>query len=223
LICCRITKIYPPAKFRVHPIRMSQDDHTAQQHLTPDERRTLLRAFADRMLLKVTAMDDPEDLPGVEKAVRTAAMIERVYSRCDRAERQIRDTSPDSRKAEAERAIHEEAAIKAQVSLAGTLKWSEERRRDLGQWWEAAQRVTQNTTQDAIKTVAEAPVHPQKTVEPEDQLAEAAFKAALAAQKVTYVDYTEAIESARAELALQRREAKAAKVPSLHTPPQNSG
>jgi len=64
---------------------MSLDDRTAQAQLTPEERRELLRAFADRMLLKVTAMDDPEDLPGVEKAVRTAAMIERIYSRCDRA------------------------------------------------------------------------------------------------------------------------------------------
>ncbi len=82
---------------------MSLDDHTAQAHLTPEERRTLLRAFADRMLLKVIAMDDPEDMPGVEKAVRTAAMIERIYSRCDRAERQ----KPDARKVEAERALHE--------------------------------------------------------------------------------------------------------------------
>jgi hypothetical protein len=67
---------------------MSLNDRTAQAQLPPDKRRELLRAFADRMLLKVTAMDDPEDMPGVEKAVRVAAMIERIYSRCDRAERQ---------------------------------------------------------------------------------------------------------------------------------------
>ena len=67
---------------------MSLDDLTTQEKLTPEERRGLLRAFADRMLLKITAMDDPEDMPGVEKAVRVAAVIERLYSRCDRAERQ---------------------------------------------------------------------------------------------------------------------------------------
>ena len=38
---------------------MSLDDPTAQPQLTPEERRELLRAFADRMLRKLTAMDDP--------------------------------------------------------------------------------------------------------------------------------------------------------------------
>ncbi|MEI9903906.1 MAG: hypothetical protein WDN06_07925 [Asticcacaulis sp.] len=38
------------------------------------------------MLIKATAMDDPEDMPGIERAVRVAAVIERLYSRCDRAE-----------------------------------------------------------------------------------------------------------------------------------------
>ena len=109
---------------------MSLDDRATQEKLTPEERRGLLRAFADRMLLKVSAMDDPEDLPGVEKAMRVAAVIERVYSRCDRAERQ----KSEPRKLDAERAAHEEAAIKAQVSLASTLKWSEERRQGLGHW-----------------------------------------------------------------------------------------
>ena len=66
---------------------MALDDRTAQEQLTPEERRGLLRAFADRMLLKVTAMDDPEDMLGI-----------------DRAERQIRDQAPDPRKLEAERA-----------------------------------------------------------------------------------------------------------------------
>jgi hypothetical protein len=177
---------------------MSQDNRTAQPHLTPDERRELLRAFADRMLLKVTAMDDPEDMPGVEKAVRTAAMIERIYSRCDRAERQ---TEP-SRKAEVERAIHEVAAIKAQVSLASTLKWSEERRRDLGQWWDAAQKVTQNAT----KAAAKAPVVPQTTATPE-KLAEIPLNSPPSWQKVTYTDMTDAFEAASAELALQRQAA----------------
>ncbi|MGN6209385.1 hypothetical protein [Asticcacaulis sp.] len=163
------------------------DDQTAQQHLPPEERRGLLRAFADRMLLKITAMDDPEDLPGVERAVRVAAVIERLYNRCDRAERQ-RDHTPDPRKAEAERATHEEAAIKARVSLAGTLKWGEERRRDLGQWWDAAQDIGQNIAQTA--PASHAPL---------------AHKAAPAGgPKVTYVDYTEAFEAARAEMALKK-------------------
>jgi hypothetical protein len=132
------------------------------------------------MLLKVTLMDDPEDMPGVEKAVRTAAMIERIYSRCDRAERQ----TSQSRKVEAERATHEMAAIKAQVSLANTLKWGEERRRDLGQWWDAAESVT--------KTPAEASARPQKP---------AASNKSPSSPQVTYVDYTDAIEAARASWA----------------------
>ena len=117
---------------------MALDDHTAQEKLTPDERRKLLRAFADRMLLKITAMDDPEDMPGVEKAMRVAAVIERVYSRCDRAERQIHDKTPDPRKLETERALTETAAIKARVQLASTLEWGDKRRQSLGQWWYAA-------------------------------------------------------------------------------------
>ena len=89
--------IYPRSSFPVHSVPMSMNDHTAQAQLTPEERRGLLRAFADRMLLKVSAMDDPEALPGVERAVRVAAVIERVYSRCDRAERQIHDKLSDRR------------------------------------------------------------------------------------------------------------------------------
>jgi len=196
---------------------MSQDSRTAQEKLTLEGRRELLRAFADRMLLKVTAMDDPEDLPGVEKAVRVAAVIERLYSRCDRAERQ---TAP-SRKVYAERATHEEAAIKAQVSLANTLKWGEERRRDLGQWWEAAQKVTQHAT----KAVAKAPVVPQTTATPE-KLAEIPLNSPPSWQKVTYTDMTDAFEAASAELALQRRAAaKSAQVPRspFRGPPSRSG
>ena len=194
---------------------MSLDDRTAQEHLSPDERRELLRAFADRMLLKITAMDDPEDMPGVEKAMRVAAVIERVYSRCDRAERQIRDRSPDPRKVEAERATHEEAAIKAQVSLANTLKWGEERRRDLGPWWDAAQNVTRTTVQASAS--AETPNRPQKPAAPERPATAVDPNVVPSWQKVTYVDYTEAFEAARAELALKKREAKST------VPPLNSG
>lgn len=192
---------------------MSLNDRTAQPHLTPEARRELLRAFADRMLLKVTSMDDPEDMPGVEKAVRTAAMIERIYSRCDRAERQ---TEP-SRKVDAERAIHEVAAIKAQVSLAGTLRWSEERRRDLGQWWEAAANAT--------KAAAKAPVVPQTTATP-DKIAEIPLNSPPSCQKVTYTDLTDDIEAARAELASQRQAAaKSGRVPHspFGGPPSRSG
>jgi hypothetical protein len=189
---------------------MSHDDRTTQTHLTPEERRALLHAFADRMLLKVTAMDDPEDMPGIEKAVRVAAVIESIYSRCDRAERQ----KPEPRKVEAERATHEEAAIKAQVSLANTLKWGEERRRHLGPWWEAAQKVT--------KTVPPAPVRPQKPAMP-DKAAVVPLNSPPSWQKVTYTDLTDDFEAARAELALQRRAAKSAPTPPLRRPPLNSG
>ena len=182
---------------------MALDDQTAQQHLTPEERRGLLRAFADRMLLKVTAMDDPEDLPGVGRAVRVAAMIERVYSRCDRAECQ----KPDPRKAQAERAACEEAAIKARVSLANTLKWGEERRQGLGHWWAAAQK--------AIETPA-----PQATTSGQTSNVQPAMP------KVTSTDMTDAFESARAELVLKKRAvAQSAQIPipPLRGPPPRSG
>jgi hypothetical protein len=157
-------------------------------------------------------MDDPEDLPGVEKAVRTAVMIERLYSRCDRAERQ--KTEP--RKIEADRAIHEEAAIKARVSLANTLKWGEERRRDLGEWWEAAGKVTQNPT----KPAPQAPARPQTPV-PTDKAIETPPISQPSRQKVTYTDMTDAFEAARAELALQRQ--AAAKSVQVPRPPFRSG
>ena len=199
---------------------MSLDDHTAQPHLTPEERRRLLRAFADRMLLKVTAMDDPEDMSGVERAMRVVAVIERVYSRCDRAERQIRDRTPDPRKVEAERAIHAEAAIKAQVSLASTLRWSEERRQGLGPWWDDAQNITKTMVQ--APTSSEARNRPQKPTAPERPAA-ASLNSPPSWQKVTYTDLTDDIEAARAELALQRREAKLASRPPPRYPPLNSG
>ncbi len=196
---------------------MSLDDRKAQIHLTPDERREMLRAFADRMLLKISAMDDPKDMPSVEKAVRTAAAIERIYSRCDRAERQKRDNTPDRHKIEAERAVNAVAAIKARVSLANTMKWGEERRPDLGQWWEAAQNLTQDPPRSAAKTAALRiePAQPSQTAPTRE--APAAFSNRVTSPsdpKVTYVDLTDDIEAFRAELALQRREAaKSAQVP----------
>ena len=167
-----------------------------------------MRTFADRMLLKITAMDDPEDMPGVEKAVRTAAVIERLYSRCDHAERQ----KPEPRRVDAERATHEEEAIKAQVSLASTLKWGDERRQHLGPWWEAAQKVTE--------AVVLAPVRLQNNVTP-DKATQPPLNSPQSLQKVTYIDLTEDFEAARAELALQKRAAKSAQIPRppFHDPP----
>lgn len=164
-------------------IRMALDDDTVSEHLTPEARRRMLRAFADRMLMKVTAMETPDDLPGIEKAVRVASMIERLYSRCDQAERQKREKTPDLHKREAESARHKEEAIKARVSLANTLKWGEARRKDLGQWWAAAQMAPQSDTQ---------------TAEPQDTRP----SAAKVLPPVTYVDYTDSIEAARAALGL---------------------
>jgi len=206
---------------------MSIDDRTAQEHLTPEARRELLRAFADRMLLKITAMDDPEDLPGVEKAVRVAAAIERIYSRCDRAERQIRDKTPDPRKLEAERATHETAAIKARVSLANTLKWGEERRRDLGHWWDAAQNATQNATKTSVQIVtpdqAPTPVPPQaaprKSAETPAPPADAPEHPDTA--RVKYVDDIDRILKARADLRLKAISG-AALAQSVRKPPPPS-
>ena len=198
---------------------MALDDHATQEKLTPEMRRELLRAFADRMLLKVTGMDDPEDIPGVEKAVRVAAVIERLYSRCDRAETR----APYPRKLEAERSAHEEAAIKAQVSLASTLEWGEKRRRNLGQWWDAAQNATKVVAQVALPV--EAPVCPQKNATP-DKAAEDTLNSPPSWHKVTYTDLTDDIEAARAELALRKRSATQSAqipIPPLRGPPFNSG
>ncbi len=211
---------------------MPLDDRTAQEKLTPDERRALLRAFADRMLLKVTAMDDPSDLPGVEKAMRVAAVIERVYSRCDRAERQKHDKAPDPHKLEAERAVNAVAAIKARVSLANTLKWGEARRRDLGQWWDAAQDATPNAAKTDTHRLEQTstPVPPQPLAQTTTTSASpAAFTNRVTSAsdpKVTYVDLTDDIEAFRAELALQRREAaklaQAPRPPFRGPPPESS-
>ncbi|MEI9905970.1 MAG: hypothetical protein WDN06_20240 [Asticcacaulis sp.] len=132
---------------------MTLDAHTPQEQLTPETRRGLLRAFADRMLLKATAMDDPEDMPGIERAVRVAAVIERLYSRCDRAEGQ----PPDPRKLEADRARNTADAIQSRVSLAGTLQWGEKRRQDLGPWWDAAETASDTQTQALAHRARPAP------------------------------------------------------------------
>ena len=194
---------YPPAIFLVHSIRMVLDDRTAQEQLSPEERRGLLRAFADRMLLKITAMDDPEDMSGVERAVRVAAVIERLYSRCDRAERH----APDPRKVEAERAAHESDAIKARVALANTLEWGEKRRRDLGPWWDVAQKAAQ------AKPQAAAHDQPRPVTAAPDTA------------DVTYVDYTDSILAARADL--NSRTQSGAPSPLVPTPfrgpPSRSG
>lgn len=148
---------------------MALDERTAEERLSPETRRKTLRAFADRMLLRAAAMDDPEDMQGVERAVRVAAVIERIYSRCDRAEGQ----APDPRKLEAERARNTIAATEARVSLAGTLKWAEQRREALGPWWNAAQQevavpaAVQNSPQTPAKASVKAasPVTTYKPVE----------------------------------------------------------
>ena len=201
--------------------RMSLGDRTAQEHLTPEAWRQMLRAFADRMLIKITALDDPKDLPGIERAVRTAAAIERIYSRCDRAERQ----TPDPRKLEADRARNAADAIKARVHLATDLEWGEKRRQSLGQWWDAADTSapaqTQSQTSTPAQTTAQpaapaatqaAQAEPETTIVPFAAAQNTANASAPAADPqrpakagptVTYVDYTDAIRKARADLGLK--------------------
>ena len=202
---------------------MALDDRTSQEQLTPEERRGMLRAFADRMLIKVTALDDPEDLPGVERAVRVAAMIERVYSRCDRSETH----APDPRKLEAERARNTQDAIKSRVHLADTLKWGEERRQHLGPWWDAAETKTEaqtraQATAPGLTTVAQAPAVPatdlplspprgertggellRKRCRPGEGPAAQDASTTHTGPVVTYTDLTYAILQARADLGLK--------------------
>jgi hypothetical protein len=147
-------------------------------------------------------------MPGVERAVRTVAVIERVYNRCDRAARQ----KPESRKAEAKRAAHEEAAIKAQVSLASTLRWGDEHRQALGQWWGAAQKATETRApQTATASENPAPI----SIETSDTPPKTA--------RVIYTDLIDDIEATRAELALKRRSAAQIPIPPLRGPPPRSG
>jgi hypothetical protein len=139
---------------------MSSDARTDQPHLTPEQRREMLRAFADRMLVKISAMDDPEDLPGVERAVRVAAVIERLYSRCDRAEQQ----TPDPRQLQTERARRESEAFKAKSALAWDLYHEPPLRKQLGPWWTAAETVMAAPAV-APETVAAPPVTPAKAAD----------------------------------------------------------
>lgn len=194
-----ISYFYPLPLFPVHPFRMALDDRTAQATLTPETRREMLRAFADRMLIKITGMDDPEDMPGVERGVRVAAVIERLYSRCDRAETH----APDPRKLAAERARHESDAIKARVELANMLEWGDKRRRQLGPWWEAARAKTE-TAKPTQKPA------PEDTSTPETPAPDISTLTAQTTPTVRYVDYTDRIEAARADLARQRAAAKPA-------------
>ena len=196
---------------------MALDDRTAQEQLTPEARRGLLRAFADRMLLKITAMDDPEDMPGVEKAVRVAAVIERVYSRCDRAERQIHDKTPDPRKVEAERATNEEAAIKARVSLANTLEWGEKRRRDLGQWWDAAQKATQVQASPQTAPLKSHPAASETLTSQGDAVSEPVSSSKTPA--VNDIDYTDPIRKARIALGLKDLPMTGSAKPAQKPPP----
>jgi len=118
---------------------------------------------------------------------------------------------------EADRATHEEAAIKARVSLANTLKWGDERRRDLGAWWYAAQNVTNHVT-----APGKPPARPQEADVSDHQTAEGSLNRSPSSQRVTYVDLTDDIEAARTELALQRRAAAQSvqtPVPPFRGPP----
>lgn len=53
----------------------------AQELLTPEDRRARLCAFADRMLICAENMAPPEDMLELERAVRVATLIERIYAR----------------------------------------------------------------------------------------------------------------------------------------------
>lgn len=54
--------------------------------LTPETRRGHLRAIADRMLLALSREDDPKTGEEIEKGIRRALLIERLYARCDATE-----------------------------------------------------------------------------------------------------------------------------------------
>lgn len=54
--------------------------------LSAEDRRERLRAFADRMLIGLDKLDDPETGEDIEKGIRRALMIERLYARVDAAE-----------------------------------------------------------------------------------------------------------------------------------------
>ncbi|BBF79654.1 hypothetical protein [Asticcacaulis excentricus] len=54
--------------------------------LTPETRRGHLRAIADRMLLALSREADPKTGEEIEKGIRRALLIERLYARCDATE-----------------------------------------------------------------------------------------------------------------------------------------
>lgn len=54
--------------------------------LTPETRRGHLRAIADRMLLALSREDAPKTGEEIEKGIRRALLIERLYARCDATE-----------------------------------------------------------------------------------------------------------------------------------------
>ncbi|MFP1129864.1 hypothetical protein [Asticcacaulis sp. W401b] len=54
--------------------------------LTPETRRGHLRAIADRMLLVLSREADPKTGEEIEKGIRRALLIERLYARCDATE-----------------------------------------------------------------------------------------------------------------------------------------
>ncbi|UDF03778.1 hypothetical protein [Asticcacaulis sp. AND118] len=68
-----------------YPPSMTHAERTTKP-LTPEDRRDRLRAFADRMLLGLEKIDDPETGEDIEKGIRRALMIERLYARIDAAE-----------------------------------------------------------------------------------------------------------------------------------------
>jgi len=84
-----------------------------EERLTPEERRARLRAFADRMLMALGGIDDPEDGDDIEKGIRLALMIERVYARVDASE------------AQAPRRAAE--AISDRIVLKSRVEWGEDR------------------------------------------------------------------------------------------------
>ncbi|WP_298330934.1 hypothetical protein [Asticcacaulis sp.] len=64
---------------------MTQTPHPSRP-LSAEDRRERLRAFADRMLIGLDKLDDPETGEDIEKGIRRALMIERLYARVDAAE-----------------------------------------------------------------------------------------------------------------------------------------
>ncbi|MDC7684056.1 hypothetical protein PQU92_12270 [Asticcacaulis sp. BYS171W] len=181
---------------------MALDTRTPDEKLSPEARRGHLRAFADRMLLRTVALDDPEDLSGVERAVRVVAVIERIYSRCDRDEGQ----APDPHKLQTERARHQAKAVKARVHLAGTLEWGEKRRKALGPWWDAAGTAVEAP----VKLETPVEVRAAEAVVPVNAVASKAaderpktLPGLTPAAEAGYVDYTDAILKARSALGLR--------------------